>query len=69
MSDGFPQRALRFLLYNDPSDMSTAIGYQNHVVHNMTSLVDEASIESHTNGGNQTSARNGSQYNVPSEYI
>ncbi|XP_045184791.2 uncharacterized PE-PGRS family protein PE_PGRS54-like isoform X2 [Mercenaria mercenaria] len=51
----------RFLAYN-PADLSTALGYQNHQIHDLTSLVNEASGTAHAIG----SGKNGqASYNVP----
>ena len=50
---GFPEDAsakhARYLLDN-PSDMSTYLGYQDHQKHDMSSLVNEASARAHGTG-------------------
>lgn len=56
----------RYLLFN-PADLSTALGYQNHQVHDLTSLVDEVSGTAHGTGSGKTPSGQspGAAYNVP----
>lgn len=48
-TEAVPHKHARLLLDN-PSDMSTYLGYQNHHSHDMSSLVNEASARAHGTG-------------------
>ena len=52
-TEGEAHRNARLLLDN-PSDMSTYLGYQDHHIHDMSSLVNEAKAHVHGQGGTGT---------------
>lgn len=66
IADGRPNRNARLVLDN-PADMSTLLGYKDHRIHDMTSLVDEAKAQAHGQSGTGSSSGTGSgaAYNVP----
>ena len=68
-SDGKPNE--RFVLDN-PADMSTYLGYENHGIHDMSSLVNEAKAKAHgqsATGSGTNGAASGTPYNVPSKQL
>ena len=68
-SDGNPHSTNSRLVLDNPGDMSTYLGYKDHGIHDMSSLVDEAQTKAHGqsgSGNDVAGAGSGIPYNTPS---
>ena len=68
-SDGNPHSTNSRFVLDNPGDMSTYLGYKDHGIHDMSSLVDEAQTKAHGQSGSGkdvAGAGSGIPYNTPS---
>ena len=68
-SDGNPHSTYSRFVLDNPADMSIYLGYKDHGIHDMSSLVDEAQTKAHGqsgSGNDVAGAGSGIPYNTPS---